>query len=167
MGRQINFYANKEVERQFINFVQSKGYVFLYDNFENGVFAVVENIDEYRERTIYMYKDEYGKCYWNTRINQIDSLRSPVIEFSKTMINHEEKRILRGRIWVGTQYYDENGYIVRKDPNLIKEFESMVRWLKKRVPFQEARIGKTGNEKWKNYICDDMKELADEGYWLL
>jgi len=114
-----------------------------------------------------MYKDEYGKCHWDARIRQIDSLRSPVIEFSKTMINYEEKRILRGRIWVGTQYYDENGYIVRKDPNLINEFESMVRWLRKRVPFQEARIGKAGNEKLKNYICDDMKELADAGYWLL
>lgn len=44
----------------------------------------------------------------------IDSLKSPIIQYIKTMIKEDQQTVLRGRIWVETKYYDEKGAVINK-----------------------------------------------------
>ena len=37
----------------------------------------------------------------------MDIMKSPVIEFRKTTIKLEEKKVLRGRVWIENQYFKE------------------------------------------------------------
>ena len=65
----------------------------------------------------------------NTKDFRIDTLKSPVIEYSRCFVSHEIIR--RGRLYCQNSYFDENG-------DLMKKPEGFLKW-RKRI-FEKARI---------------------------
>ena len=113
---------------------------------------------------MYLYKPEYGDIVIRKdRKDILDVSTSPVIEFNKTSINEEKKKVIRGRLWVEIKYYDERGEIITKNDKLVKDYERLKRWIRKNVPYQEY---KCGEYLVKEYVNNEMLELQNEGFIL-
>ena len=86
---------------------------------------------------------------------------SPVIEYIRTTIRHEEQEISRGRLWVEPKYWDENNQLQEKPKELIQWFSEMSKWIKKNVPQQ--KFDSHGYE-YKEHISTSLIQLVSEGY---
>lgn len=93
----------------------------------------------------------------------INTIESPVIEFSKTVINEEKKKVLRGRLWISPWYYGKDGSAIKKEELFIKDYEKLVRWIKKNVPYQQI---KAGDYVVKEYASDEIVALQEDGFCL-
>lgn len=159
MGRQINFYMNKSIQKAFIDYLFQNNFL-LFDKKATYIGKVIsDNIS-----SLYLYKYNYGNIIMrqdNTK--SIDSLKSPVIQLNKTIIKENEKKILRGRLWLSHQYYDDEGMMIKKEESLLKDYQLLVRWVKKNVPYQKIR---KGNCYVNEYVNDEIIDLQNEGFVL-
>ncbi len=155
MGRQIYFYMSEAVQAELIEFLKQNQYVY-YDYYANKV----ENVADKKLYTVYLYKENYGEFLRNN-YRRVDFMNGPVIEFSKSMIDAETKRLIRGRLWMDSWYFDEAGNKVKKSELLTKDYEKLVRWVKKHVPYQEYE---QKGYILKEYISDEVIELQKQGY---
>ena len=106
--------------------------------------------------------ESYGNLIFRQNYRaQIDQIKTPVIEFSKTRINRAQRKILRGRIWLSTQFYTSDGTLVKREAELLRDYEKLVRWIKKNVPYQ--KIPK-GNFEVMEYANDSLFELCKDGF---
>lgn len=167
MGRQINFYIEKELEKQLMQFVFNKGYIIVGEDLQNKQLIVFKNVNDIDPKiySVFLYKEEYGQLRVENDCDyRIDYNKSPVIEFAQTFINHDEQSVMRGRMWMQPKYYDEHDNVVSKDLRLTKDFTSFVRWIKKYAPYQEITKGKY---IVKEYISENMKVIANSGFRLM
>lgn len=159
MGKQISFYMSEKVQVKFIEYLEQNQFMFFDVNFQRVKQPLSPNVFG-----LYLYKQNYGNVIMRQDIIEIlDSIKSPVIQFSKTNIKKEKKKVLQGRLWISDQYYDENGILVKKDLVFIKDYRLLTRWIKKNVPYQEIRKGEF---MIKEYVNDDIKELQNRGFIL-
>ena len=157
MGRQINFYMSKTVQQQFITYLEDNGFVFLDHYSRIMSISVLENM-----YNMFLYKCDYGDIVMKCDVSGImDIIKAPVIEFNRTIVKEEQKKIIRGRIWLSHQYYDDDGNIVKKSHEIVKDYEKMTRWIKKNVPYQEIKKGKY---LIKEYANDEIIDLQNQGY---
>ena len=158
MGRQINFYMSKIVEESFIEFLAQNQFVFL--DYYGGIINQTFSTNQFGW---YLYKQSYGdiKMCQNGKANSVDAIKSPIIQFKKTVIKEEQKKVLKGRLWMETQFYDGGGKLVKKNEIFVKEYQMLVRWLKRHIPYQEI---KKGDYLIKAYINDEIKELQDREF---
>ena len=160
MGRQINFYMSESVQAEFMEFLKQNQFIY-YDYYTNKV----ENPADKKLYAVYLYRENYGVFLRKKNDNRyIDDMDGPVIEFSRSIINAETKKITRGRLWMMDWYFDEAGNKVKKNELLTKDYEKLVRGVKKYVPYQEY-IQK--GYILKGYINDEVIELQKQGYILL
>lgn len=156
MGKQINFYLNEQVQNAFLEFLLQSHFTFLD--------AHGEEIKEPQRNAVfimYLFKQSYGTFFMHAdNQSRLEVLKSPVIEFCKSCIKEDQKEIYRGRLWVANRYYDEAGNVVEKDKELIKDYQRLVRWIKKNVPYQEVE------EYGKEYISDEIIILLSQGFHL-
>lgn len=146
MGRQINFYMDKKTEEEFIAYLEES---FLLVDSNNKMYK-----NEERTYLYYCYKEDYGELVFRNDNGKIDSYKSPVIEFIRTRLLEEKKQIGRGRIWIGYEgEYDKK--------LLLKDYQKIVRWIKKNVPNQEY---KNIDMVRRAYISNDLLNLGEEGY---
>lgn len=162
MGKQINFYMNEKIKHDFIDFLESEGYIFLPDGTFNTLYELEKNnIDN--EYSVCLYKSSFGKINLtelkSTRKFYIDKEHNPVIEYWIPHIKHSDKSIRSGRLWLtSTDFYDLNA-----DRTIInKEYNKLLRWIKKNVPYQNVN-----GYLLKSYICDDLIELVYYSDYLL
>ena len=159
MGRQINYYMSPKVQENFVEYLIQNQFVFL-DYYAKTVEQPLSK-SVYR---MYLYKPEYGDVVMRKDCKDIlDVPKSPVIQFNKTSINEEKKKVIWGRLWVEIKYYDEKGEIITKNDSLVKDYGRLNRWIKKNVPRYEYRSGK---HVYKEYINDEILELQKEGFIL-
>lgn len=161
MGRQINFYMSKQVEREFFNFLCQKGYGILYEDYKEKRICKVTSYDELDESNwlIFLYKETYGSLqYIDGEDGKIDKLSTPIIEWCRTLVKEKERMVKRGRIWMSGWIEFENLEI---EIQLKKDFDSMVRWIRKMVPRQEYNIN---GYTLKDYINNDIKDYINLGY---
>lgn len=159
MGKQINFYICESIQNSFIEYLQDNQFEFL--DWNAGVVNQPSSMDVFG---LYLYKSNYGELVMQPGNGaSMNILNSPVIEFSKTIIKTEQKRILRGRLWIATQYVDEEGNWVKKSELFVKDYQKLNRWIKKHVPYQEIR---KGEYLVKEYVNDELKELQEKGFVL-
>lgn len=159
MGKQINFFICESIQNSFIEYLQDNQFEFLDRN--AGIVNQPSSMDVFR---LYLYKSNYGELVMQPgNGTSMNILNSPVIQFSKTVIKTEQKRILRGRLWIATQYVDEEGNWVKKDEVFVKEYQKLNRWIKKHVPYQEIQ---KGEYLIKEYVNDELKELQEKGFIL-
>jgi len=159
MSKQINFYMSQSVQYQFIEYLKKELFQFIDNNYKK-----IEKPDAGDIFGMFLYKPSYGKIMIQQDTNVIDSIKSPVIQFNKTIMKEEENKILRGRLWLSEQYYDEKGDLVSKEAMLLKDFQKISRWIKKNVPYQEI---KKGEYLVKEYVNDELKELQEKQGLLL
>lgn len=159
MGRQINFYMSENTQAMFINYLEQNQFKLLDNNAKIIKCATSNNVFG-----MYLYKQSYGGIIMRQdNRGIIDSIKSPVIQFVKTIIKEEYKKVLRGRMWITDKYNDNNGILIEKDVNLIREYNKLNHWIKRNVPYQEI---KKGNFIVKEYVNDDVKELQKKGFSL-
>lgn len=159
MGKQINFFICESIQNSFIEYLQDNQFEFLDRN--AGIVNQPSSMDVFG---LYLYKSNYGELVMQPgNGTSMNILNSPVIEFNKTIIKAEQKRILRGRLWIATQYVDEEGNWVKKSELFVKDYQKLNRWIKKHVPYQEIR---KGDYLIKEYVNDELKELQEKGFVL-
>lgn len=159
MGKQVNFYMNPETQRKFVEYAKQNDMIFL-----NREGTAVHDADAETLHVFYLYIPCCGEVV-ASRYNsaRIDPNRSPVIEFIKTSIIENQKKILRGRLWVSTQYYDDDGNLTKQNYKVIEVFQKLVRWIRKNVPCQQME---KGNHLVNELINDELIELLSRGFIL-
>lgn len=159
MGRQIEFQMSEKTQNEFIEFLKQNNYIFLDSNKNT-----VKELGSEKVFYCYLYKTNYESITMKKVDNQIiDDSRSYVIHFKKTSVDYKSKKVYSGRIWIGTYFYDENGNTIMKSNGFIKDYEKLVRWIKKNVPCRSRKIGKY---VYKLYISDEILELEASGFSL-
>nr|WP_314458959.1 hypothetical protein [uncultured Clostridium sp.] len=167
MGKQINFYIEKEFEEKLIQQIFNEGFVIVAEDLDEKMLVTYDEFQKVNPKVyiMYLYKKNFGKLVIDKDCEfRLDSLRSPIIELTRTLIKNDKKIVTRGRLWVETKYYDENGEIILKDSILTKEYNSLVKWIKKNVPNQEVM---KGEYIIKEYVTDYIRNLTDNGFKLI
>lgn len=167
MGKQINFYIEKELEEKLIQQIFNEGFVIVAEDLDNKVLVTYDEFQKINPKVyiMYLYKKDFGKLVIDKDCEfRLDSLRSPIIELTRTLIKNDKKIVTRGRLWIETKYYDGNGGIILKDSILTKEYNSLVKWIKRNVPNQEVM---KGEYIIKEYVTDNIKNLAYNGFKLI
>jgi hydroxymethylpyrimidine pyrophosphatase-like HAD family hydrolase len=165
MGKQINFYMAEETEAKFIDFVISTGGKVLFkgDNDKPIYLTSLPKDDWYQ---LYLYKEEFGQLTLRPISDNkyyIDSINSPVIEFSRTYKREigKNKEISRGRIWVEMKFWNEQEELEEKTKELEKWYGTLNRWIKKNVDRVDEIIN---GHKYITYVSPSLKELMSKGY---
>lgn len=136
MGRQINFYMLPEDEKEFISDVlQRKDVVMIAEPFESKFPNIISSLPEPFSKpfwhSIYFWTIN-GKLETKYIEKQgyflIDSLTSPVIEFSRSFMR--DNLLVRGRIRAQLQYWKSNE-IVSKGKEFENWFNAIARWIRK------------------------------------
>jgi hypothetical protein len=83
-----------------------------------------------------LYTEQFGDLFLKTYNNneRIDTIKSSVIEFSCTRVDHGKKSITDGRIWIESGYYNECGEYINKSKEFINLYNKLARWIKKNIP---------------------------------
>lgn len=90
MGRQINFYMSKSIQEAFIDYLCQNNFLFLDKNA-----TYIDKINSDSIFILYLYKHNYGNIMIRQDcIKHIDSLKSPIIQFKKTIIKESKKEVL-------------------------------------------------------------------------
>jgi hypothetical protein len=169
MGKQINFYFDQDTELKLAEFMLSYGYVFLYGDVYKKKLTIIQTIDELNKdaNIIHLYRSDLGQVYIDKLYDyEIDYIKSPVIEFTRTTVKYDKKIITRGRLWVETRYFDKDNIQVNKNPELAKDFNKFIRWIKKNIPQQCIMVGDNNEYIVKEYLTDKIKELLQAGFKL-
>ena len=151
MGKQINFYMSENVQNQFMDFLVNKDFLFLNNDGKKIEFTDLCSYNDY-----YLHKSEFG--FLLTKNNSIDVLNSPIIEFCKTRV--KDNRIFRGRLWISDYYYKNNGQ-TEESKNYIVEYQNLVKWIKKNVPYQSIKKGESFVKEYANH---ELIEMEKKGY---
>lgn len=157
MGNQINFYMSKHVQDSFIEYLEQNQFVFLDDDskilFRSNSKIIFD---------LYLYKKDYGNIIMRQDNKEImDSIKSPVIQYNKSVIDERQKKILRGRLWISNKYYNDDGKLIKKNEMFLKDYQMLTRWIKKHVPYQKIKK----NEFFFNeYVNDELIELQEKGF---
>lgn len=166
MGKQISFIFDDDTEHEFIiKMLQDGKVLFEAGNNELQLSKSLPDSNTIEEWfTVYLYKCEYGELQYRSLPNgqrYIDSSKSPVIEFIRTVIRHEEQEISRGRLWVESKYWDENNELQEKPKELIQWFTNMSKWIKKNVPLQTFD---SHGYQYKEHISSSLMQLVLKKY---
>lgn len=164
MGKQINFFIDKETEEKFFVYLNEKGVAILEGN--NKMPLIVDKLPApFSEKgwfKLYLYNNAGDLIIKKLATGRecVDSIESPVIEYSRTIIREDSKEISRGRLWFETKYYNDDGELVQKDIRLEEWYKELCKWIKKNAPKTDLNIG----EKRKEYISKSVLQLLEQGY---
>jgi hypothetical protein len=166
MGRQINFYMDEDVESAFVKLVLENGQI-LCDSENMGAEPMVITepsellaCSEYASRSLYQptFGDLTLRPLDNGKI-MLEFMISPVIQYSRTLVDHNRKTVRSGRLWVEMKYWDAEGNLVTKPEELAKWYESLARWVMKHLDKREPG-------SFPLYWCPSFGELLEQGYKL-
>ena len=138
----------------FFQYLQQNQFEFLSVNSGIISYPTLMNVFD-----LYLYKADYGEIIMHQN-GSMDIIKSPVIQFSKTIIKPEQKKVLRGRLWLSDQY-SVSDCLVKKSSKLINDYKMLVRWIKKYVPYQGI---KKGEYLVNEYVSDELKKLQESGF---
>lgn len=165
MSKQINFYLDEQLEQRFLDFIIDHGGEIFFDQGSNIEPVKVNEFPSSDEKywfCLYLYKKEFGDIKYKEIKNRryIDILRSPVIEFSRTVVREigRNKEIGRGRLYFQTKFWNSKDELIQKPTELDDWFKLLSNWIKKAAPKDKD----TGA-----YISMSLKELANKGFKLM
>lgn len=158
---------SSDVANEFANMVIENRYILLKINKETQCISVIPDNALNDEWRCFLYKKDYGAFLTindqEGNICDIDYVNSPVIQYIRTQIKYEKKIITRGRLWVTGESL-KDGFANKQ--MLIKDYNTLVNWIKKRVPYQNVSLTNFfGNEcVAKKYINDEIVRLVYQGF---
>lgn len=161
MGKQINFRMDMDMESQFWSFLKSiNGLEFIMK--KDGKNINVEELSDDYYNKIIIYNKGFGELTTLKKGITINTIFSPVIEFSRTYIDLERKQISNGRLWVEMKYWNENEELVEKPKELDKLYQKLARWIRKNIPKVEVDYGDC---KLNEHVTPVIKRMIEEeGY---
>ncbi|MFD0048010.1 hypothetical protein ACFVHQ_01495 [Actinomycetes bacterium NPDC127524] len=165
MGKQITFYMDEPTESCFIDFILDNAKILAeVETASANSIIYIEDKDFFEDKNqcvqFWIYKEELGELDIRETENRkyVAASKSPVIEFSRTLIRMRDKEIIRGRIWVELKYWDETGELVHKSEKLNTLYKALTKWIKKNVSHRE--INREAN-LYKEYISDSLVEYIE------
>ena len=166
MGKQIRFYMDQETELELIEEILKNGKI-IYDSITDIQPPIqIDNMQELKQsqdnkiNVLYFYRPEYGVIVTHVLPDKkiaLKSSESPVIEFMKTRVNHDEKEIYPGRLWVEMKYWDAAEEFVDKPEELAKWYASLVKWIKQHSEKVDVPAP-------VNYWTPAIRDLQRQGY---
>lgn len=154
MGHQINFYLSPrdmlELEKELLSLEET---LILHDRSRGPYPRIVDSTDlvEDGDRQHFfnfvrtadldsvVMKEVKTQGYWN-----IDDLRSPVIEFTRSNFNGE--LIRRGRLYYIDVYYDDSGKLVGKTPGFDVWAKKVLSKARRSMEFDKELLAYVGDE---------------------
>ncbi|WP_042462543.1 hypothetical protein [Neobacillus dielmonensis] len=167
MGKQINFYIETELQEKFLQHCFCMGFIILAEDLKEKKLVKFNELKDINPDIyiLYLYKNIFGDIIVDENFTyRLNYLQSPVIEFTRNLIKPQEKKITRGRLWMESKYYDQYSEVVYKDQKLIKEYNALVKWLKKHVKLLEVR---NGDYIVKEYVTGTIKDMTNDGFILM
>jgi len=166
MGKQINFLMDLDTENLFKDIILHEGEI-LFEGINSEPISIIALPEEFSSNdwySVYLYKKEFGELFFNKLPNgnlYIDTIKSPIIEFIRTVVRDDENEVSRGRLWYENKYYDDEGKLIHKSEELNIWYDCLCKWIKKNLPKTEIYIR---SEKYKENISSGIKELIKKGY---
>ena len=157
MGKQINFYIGEITQNSFIQYLQENEFLF-WDKRQN----VIQDLFEKSVSVLYLYKPNYGEMIMHKDYRDtIDIIKSPLIQFNKTLIKEDKKKIIRGRIWIEDKFYSDDGDCIKKDKVFVDDYMLLMKWIKKNAPLQEIP---KGEHFVKEHVSSDLNDYLENGF---
>lgn len=178
MGKQINYYIGYNNFLKIAQQALDSGCEILKK--ENGKIIHSNSIDIVTQDTnrYFFYLPEAGDLTFDIRngeeyIGGYHSSGNVIMEACFSIVNHDDKKISRARIFSITGYTDEHGNWNARPVCVKKVYEKLVRAIKKVAPYTEIvdviistaedSYGKTREWKHKEYISAELLALKMEG----
>ncbi|KKK36118.1 hypothetical protein WQ57_21145 [Mesobacillus campisalis] len=166
MGKQIRFYIDRELEKDLIHFVIANGGEILFEGENLKPISVTSLPEPFSGKgwfTSYLYKADFGELKYISLPNKrlvIDSTKSPVIEFSRTIIRSigKNKEISGGRFWLEMKYWNGENQLVQKPVELDQWYKALSKWIKEHVP---------KDKESNSYVSPAIKDLLARGFKLM
>lgn len=124
MGKQIRFFMGPSDERIFTDVLSGTGSKLVLNNATPILINATQGLGIVD--TCYAVFPESRLV--TSQSGFIDPVTSDAIEFSRSRI--KDNRMMYGRLWVETWYYDEDGNKVQKDKWLSNKFNTLCKWVK-------------------------------------
>jgi hypothetical protein len=174
MGRQINFFMTSKDEKDFLDYARSTcNLAILPYTSKESVFKPLESLSPPKSQDFWwnlwlVNMDISHKVVTKFIPEQgyflVDESASDVLEFSRSL--PFDDRLNRGRIWAEfySHFDDNTGQLVKKDQELGKWFERLVRWIRKNFRKEDSLIyiGPCAQE-----LLDSIDFVPEQGWsWL-
>ena len=174
MGRQWHFAMDESDEKLFTQYLKENGYVVYWNDHDvmpKTTNCIPEpNLEKWSQ--VFIYHSAFGDMKF-TRYDYDEKLKiekyfvypyvAPVIEFDRTVVFPEKKRICAGRIWMQMKYWNENDEYVSKSENLEKGYKDIKKWITKNLPKMDDHDAKGKVEK--SAVSKELIRLfREEGY---
>lgn len=164
MGRQFGFFMNEADTRAFISYVMQDSFVLQEGTTFSPEFITSTTQIKEDWNTLLFSKEEIDKLKTehihgiSCDFMIINSIDSPVIEFARTNVLYDKKKIMEGRIWIELKYF-RNTQLEEKAEYLLPWYNQLVRWIKKNVHCEEML---QGGKRKKVYISKSLVKLMKE-----
>lgn len=139
MGKQFNFLIDTETEEKFIEFVKQCGGKILFEGSNQKPIEIEELPEQFSGKgwfSVLLYKQTFGELHYIKLENGrwfINTSRSPVIEFTRTVVRESQTEVSQGRLWLEMRYWDDSDIIQYKSKELDEWYKELVKWIKRNV----------------------------------
>jgi hypothetical protein len=159
-SKQINFYLTTSDQVELLNDLRRRGEFLVAscaDKGRNLRLVEVSKVKDISAEPLQVYLvrpcDVAGVCI-RTLENQrryVDSLRSPVVQFSRSL--HRGNELTRGRLYVTTAYYDGE-ILVRKEDGFVEWASALILTARRKLKRDSAT---------QSYFGEDAFRLKQSG----
>lgn len=167
MGRQISFCCGEELIRSLCGFAAATGSILFYDMADKIMKTITAPPEPFSVNgwwQMFFYRSDLGEIV-NSAFGRIDASKSPVIECSQPIYNHEKKTVLCGRLWYEPRCCEPVGNSARKKNELDIWYQFLVRHLKKHTKYIECPVICGNSVAYIKYYVDEFAESAfKDGY---
>lgn len=166
MGKQTNFLTDEIIECEFASRFINDGCI-LFEGESPEPYRLNKLPDAYSSEgwfSVYFYNSDFGELVYKSLPDgkqYIDSIKSPVIEFIRTIVRREEREISRGRLWLEPKYWNDDNSVYEKPKELVLWFNEMSKWIKRNASQQSFT---SFGYQYKEYISPSVMTLITEGY---
>jgi len=184
VGRQINFCMEEENYKQIVDKALSMGFVVLYQECVGGEkgnwkydyrrYDKMPGFPLYEQH--YFYNPHLGNfihCITRESLSweqikeqklNLGSMFAPLIEAGCSEILQEDKAIRTSRLYIRSDYYDAGGVLIKQSEEFLKQYNALVRAVKKLVVMREIPYPPPHTGTKKVYVTDYMFKLSQDGY---
>ena len=176
MGKQISFYIEYDLAVMLAEKALEYGCMIIKNDAVNGIVTESDTTDIISEKfdIYYFHVPEAGKyCVKKSGDREIiddgyNESGITLIEFMPTVFRNEKKEIQRGRLFCISDYYDEEGQVIKRSDRVTKVYNALSRYVKKIAPYTEVEhrvfnpmySGKKTTTK--EYISKECFSLVEE-----